>query len=125
MKNNILLAVALVLSLSGCSMFREVVKVPVYQEIVVQHPTPTPPPTLNNPPIRVVGARDLSIEAAKPENADKIYFVMNQEGFKAHLLDEVEKLEYAQSETRRADYYRDMIDQSNARVREKNKNASE
>ena len=47
MKNNILLAVALVLSLSGCSMFREVVKVPVYQEIVVQHPTPTPPPTVS------------------------------------------------------------------------------
>lgn len=123
MKSNILLAVMLALSLSACKT--RIVKVPVYQEVVVQHPTETPPPSLANPPIRAVGAKDIVVEAGRPENADKIYYVLNQEALNALLLDDVAKLEYAQSETRRADFYRDVIEQFNKRVRELNEKASE
>ncbi len=122
MKSNIILAITLALSLSACKP--QIIKVPVYQEVVVQHPTETPPPALTNPPIRAVGARDIAAEASRPENVDKIYYVLNQETLNAWLLDEVAKLEYAQSETRRANFYRDVIEQFNKRVREINKNVA-
>lgn len=122
MKSNIILAITLALSLSACKP--QIIKVPVYQEIVVQHPTETPPPVLNNPPIRVFRGRDLAAEASRPENADKTYVLRTIEEEEKLYLDIVAMLEYAQSETRRANFNRDVIEQFNKRVREINKNVA-
>lgn len=123
MKSNIILAIILALSLSACKP--QIIKVPVYQEVVVQHPTETPPPVLNNPPARVDRGRDLAAEFSRPENADKIYVTRTLEEEKKLLLDIAAMLEYAQSETRRANFYRDVvIEPFNKRVREINKNVA-
>lgn len=122
MRTNVTLALALALALTGCKS--QIVKVPVYQEIVVQHPTQTPSPTVANPPIRAVGAGEISAEAALPENSGRIYYVLSQEALNALLTDDVAKLEYAQSETLRANFYKKIIEDFNARVRELNENTA-
>lgn len=97
--------------LSGCS--KEIVKVPYYQTIVVTDPVPPTPLVLRNPEIKAVGAAQLAAEASKPENSNKIYYVLSQEALSDLLNDDVDKLEYAKYETYRANFYKDAIEQFN------------
>jgi hypothetical protein len=117
-----ILSLFLALSLTGCDPKTIKQTVPVYQEVVIYHPTETAPPVLRNPQIKTLTAKDIVTEASRSENSNTMYFILTQEGFQDWLYDDAEKLKYAQSEKARADNYKQQILDWNDRVREKNAN---
>ena len=115
---------ALCLLVSGCSFFKkDVIRVPHYQELQVIHPEPPIPLQLRNPPIRVLTSKQVIEDASK--NPQDTYYVLSQDALDDLLSDDIDKLEYAQHESRRAEYYKDLIESFNKKVRERNNKAFE
>jgi hypothetical protein len=115
---------AAVLSLSGCGIFTKLVAVPQYQEIQIVHPEQPPSPTLNNPKIvaHSVAQLKVQLESEKPEN---IIYTLTQSALDALLADDINKLEYSQYETKRANFYKKAIEDFNAKVLERNEEATD
>lgn len=108
------------LFLVGCGTSKEILKVPQYQELLVSHPTETSSPVLRNPTIRVIDLNTVKDELNTSIDKPTLYYCMTLEGIENMMLDDVAKLEYAQSETARANFYKNLIDDSNRRIRELN-----
>lgn len=116
--NKILFAILICTVFAGCQ--KEYIKVPYYQPIVVSDP-PTPNPlVLKNPEIKAMSTSDIIADASKPENANKIYYVLTPEALADLLNDDVDKLEYTKYETYRANFYKNAIQEFNKNVEKLN-----
>lgn len=107
-------------SLAACTK-EMVIKVPQYQQLQIQHPVHISPPVLLNPRIRALSATEIAADATKVENSKKIYYVWYQDEVQSWLSDELAKLEYAEYETRRANFYENFIRDYNKNILELNK----
>lgn len=116
--NKLIFAICLCILFSGCQ--KEYIKVPYYQSIIVSDPPAPNPLVLKNPEIKAMGASQIIADASKPENSNKIYYVLTQEALSDLLNDDVDKLEYTKYETYRANFYKNAIEEFNKSVEKAN-----
>lgn len=115
MKN--LIMIGMFLFITGCTMFQRPVQfVPVLTEIPIVHPKVVDPLTLENPTITAVNREKLSKILHEMTDVD-VYYIMAPQSLQLLLNNDVTKLEYIQYETKRANFYRDYINEYNERVK--------
>lgn len=78
---NMFFVLVLTTFLAACSTSKEIVKPVVVKDFVIVDPDPVPPLTLDNPEWKVWNTKQLAENAAKPENADSVFYVLSQTEF--------------------------------------------
>lgn len=94
--NNIIAATLLSATLVSCKTV-EVRRYPLFVECQVIHPAEVDRPELSNVPMTVI------------EVDGKKYFAFSETDVEQHFRDEVEKLEFAQLQAKRAEFYKNAI----------------
>lgn len=117
----ILYATLLVGLLTSCA--HDTLIVPQYQELHVIHPAEPTPLELRNPSVLAMTGEQLAEMGALPDNKKKIFYVMDAASLNDWLLDDVDKLDFAQTENLRASFYKKAIDDFNAEMKKKNEEA--
>lgn len=119
-----LLLITSAIFITGCAP-KNIIKVPVYQELIVNDPQATEVPTLNSPKFTIMSAEEMRQLASQPSNADNLYAVIPVELLSQLLDDQLAQYEYAKKETMRAEFYKNTISSFNQRMRELNQKAQD
>lgn len=114
---------ALILSLLLTSCAHDVLIVPEYQELHIVDQNAPRPLELRNPTILAMSGEQLVEMGNLEDNKKKIFYVMTAESINEWLLDDVDKLEYAQHENLRAEFYKKAVADFNAEMRKRNEEA--
>ena len=114
---------ALILSILLTSCAHDVLIVPEYQELHIVDQNAPRPLELRSPTILAMSGEKLVEMGNLEDNKKKIFYVMTAESINEWLLDDVDKLEYAQHENLRAEFYKKAVTDFNAEMRKRNEEA--
>lgn len=110
-----------IIFLSGCSIFQKKTEfVPVYSEIPIVHPKEPDELHLVTPTVTAINKERLTSLLNTMSDND-IFYILSPQALQLLLNNDVSKLEYMQHESKRANFYKDYINEYNLRIREKNK----
>ncbi len=114
---------ALILSLMLTSCAHDVLVVPEYQELHIVDQNAPRPLELRNPTVLAMSGEQLVEMGNLEDNKKRIFYVMTAESINEWLLDDVDKLEYAQHENLRAEFYKKAVSDFNAEMKKRNEEA--
>lgn len=111
-------ATLIAIGLSGCA--HDTLVVQQYQELQIVHQDAPRPLELRNPSVLAMTGEQLAEMGNLSDNKKRIFYIMDATSINEWLLDDVDKLEYAQRENLRAEFYKKAVTDFNAEMKKKN-----
>ena len=107
-----------ILLLAGC--VPKQVMVYQSQPLQIVHPRPAQPLVFKNPEILAVSGKTMASYGSLPENTTKIFYILSTDSMSDLLDDDVQKLDFAQYESGRANFYKESIIKYNDTIKQRN-----